>query len=579
MKLRLKKFIKSFYIQFISSIVIFIIIYFYVNNFVEYILKFLIEGKEFSYNFITYIRDLILKFIILFLLFYFVFRYKQTFYNFISNVIMLFKKLKYKKLFYILIFIIVVYYILLNVYLILNLDIGSDESDYLYSIKYFYLNGNFKYKFQENEYMIAKDLWPLNLIFIPLKYFIPFNIYLPRFIVFIYSLFFLIIVFLSLKNKIGLDSSLIFILLVSSSVTIYWLSSGCWGEMISLFYFSLGIIYFIQYDNTNKKKMLILSMFLFSISFISKIQLLYFSIFPFLGLIVYRYYKNENIKKHLLLLIYSLIIFIVIYNSIMFLFYSIKEIVGIYKAFFAYRTGAAEILQPSKIPFALIRYLRFEYFVSFFFISFFIFKNLRKISDLELFLYFFIVFVSLWFFLVRGDHFRFFSYAVIASIFLLSLLTSKFFRDNEVFKNYKKYFYLFLIIHYIISNLSVVTLSFKGNNDDFYYFLNDIKPFKFSSSIKKESYQKKFYEEVKKVISPNDTLYFRGYGIPIFLDNPIIVYRSGLCHERNVRYLIVTDYARRPESFDYSIELEISENFKEIVRLGNYSLYLNNFSK
>ena len=96
------------------------------------------------------------------------------------------------------------YIFIAPLFILHSLDISTDESTYAYTGYHYYQFNKFMIKFDNDTYIIPKDMFLQNIPLMVLKPFVPYSLNLMRYISYFYSMLFVVILYLYFRKKHGI---------------------------------------------------------------------------------------------------------------------------------------------------------------------------------------------------------------------------------------------------------------------------------------------------------------------------------------------------------------------------------------
>ncbi len=163
-----------------------------------------------------------------------------------------------------------VYIFTAPLFVLYSLDVGTDESTYVYTGQHYYNFNKFMIKFDNENYQIPKDMFLQNIPLVILRPFMTYSVYLIRYVTYFYSMMFVIILFLFFRKSYSTLSSLLFLTVIASYSGFVFLSGTSFGENSALLFSLISIYLFSKYYETKKSIGLHLSALLLALSIITK---------------------------------------------------------------------------------------------------------------------------------------------------------------------------------------------------------------------------------------------------------------------------------------------------------------------
>ena len=553
------------------------ILFYSINQYLVEFLTYFSPKNEIKLHFIDKVRHelIILYFIIVILIFVFTFilpylrKYLLSNPNFYKNI-----KFNTKILKKVLLVFIVLYIVAAPIFVLYSLDISTDESTYAYTGYHYYQFNKFMIKFDNNSYLIPKDMFLQNVPLILLKPIIPYSIDVMRYITYFYSMVFVMILYFFYRINYGILSSKILLIMLASYSGFIFLSGTSFGENSALLFALTSIYLFSRYYESNKIIGLHISALLLSLSILTKIQIGFF-IIPSLMIFSLSYYLKGKDYRHMLRLFYEVILFSILLVSLLWLTnYSFNEIKGIAALFYSISINSVSYAE--KWTNILINVERFfnYHMLLFLPIVFYYFYN-RKHEKTFVEKYFFIVFIlnAVWFITMKGTNFRFMYYAQLG-IMLLSIrpIVLYYMQSTIKLKNTIKLLFSVLLLVGIIQN---VKMTVNGVNNDYLFFLNGNNPLKTFFKFKHNNDQKEFYEKVNAIVDRNEPVYYVGteFEVMAFIPNKFYTFDITTYNpELNIRYIIRTSIN---DQLDINLHANDFLNTKceKVFEKGLYSLY------
>ena len=470
--------------------------------------------------------------------------------------------------------IVVLYIFIAPIFILYSLDISTDESTYAYTGSHYYQFGKFMLKFDNDNYIIPKDMYLQNIPLILLKPFVPYSVELMRSITYFYSMMFVILLYYFLRKKYGIINSRIFLVIIASYSGFLFLSGTSFGENSALLFALVSVYLFSKYYDNQKLVGLHLAALLLSLSIITKIQLGIF-IIPSLLIFSIVYYIKSKDYKHIMFLLSEVIVLSLLLVGVLWLSsYSFKEIKSLVSLYYSISLNSVTYAETwASILVNVERFFNYQMLL-FLPIVFYYFYN-RKYEKSFVEKYFFLVFIlnAIWFITMKGYNFRFMYYAQIG-IMLLSIkpISVLYIQSSAKIRTTVKLLFSVLLIIGFVQN---VKMTINGVSNDYLFFLNGNNPLKTFFKFEYNNDQKIFYDKVKSIIESNEAVYYVGaeFEVMAFIPNKFHTFDvTTYNHELNIRYIIRT-------SINDQLDINLSANeflnsrCDKVYEKGLYSLY------
>jgi len=470
--------------------------------------------------------------------------------------------------------IVVLYIFIAPIFILYSLDISTDESTYAYTGSHYYQFGKFMLKFDNDNYIIPKDMYLQNIPLILLKPFVPYSVELMRSITYFYSMMFVILLYYFLRKKYGIINSRIFLVIIASYSGFLFLSGTSFGENSALLFALVSVYLFSKYYDNQKLVGLHLASLLLSLSIITKIQLGIF-IIPSLLIFSIVYYIKSKDYKHIMFLLSEVILLSLLLVGVLWLScYSFKEIKSLVSLYYSISLNSVTYAETwASILVNVERFFNYQMLL-FLPIVFYYFYN-RKYEKSFVEKYFFLVFIlnAIWFITMKGYNFRFMYYAQIG-IMLLSIkpISVLYIQSSAKIRTTVKLLFSVLLIIGFVQN---VKMTINGVSNDYLFFLNGNNPLKTFFKFEHNNDQKIFYDKVKSIIESNETVYYVGaeFEVMAFVPNKFHTFDVTTYNpELNIRYIIRT-------SINDQLDINLSANeflnsrCDKVYEKGLYSLY------
>jgi hypothetical protein len=399
------------------------------------------------------------------------------------------------------------YIFIAPIFVLYSLDISTDESTYAYTGDHYYHFGKFLIKFDNDNYIIPKDMFLQNVPLILLKPFIPYSIEVMRYITYFYSMLFVIILYYFFRKKYGTLNSNIFLLIAAFYTGFIFLSGTSYGENSALLFSLVSIYLFNQYYYSKKIIGLHLSALLLALSIITKIQLGIF-IIPSLIIFSITYYLKGKEYRHILYFLAEVIAISILLVSVLWLTsYNFKEIKNLVSLYYSISVNSVTYAETwVSILLNIERF--FNYFMLIFLPIVFYYFYSSKYEKTFVEKYFFLVFVlnALWYITMKGYNFRFMYFAQFGIMLLSIRPISLFYEQSNV--KIKRTIKLLLSVLVMIGFVQNLKMTVNGVNNDYLFFLNGNNPLKTFFKFEHNNDQKEFYDKVKTIIDGNETVYY-----------------------------------------------------------------------
>lgn len=446
--------------------------------------------------------------------------YKSSYYPLIlSRLKFLFNRISIVFNYRLIIFLIISYLGILFIISIINFDLGFDEAWYLHWAKNFSATGIAFYLTNGNISIIDTiTMLPYYLVS-SIVYWVGGNqVWHFKLLSTLLSIIALIYLFYFTKlisNKIAAMLAILFLVIQPG---FGFVSTSFFGELFQVFFVLLGLNYWLNNSSENNKNIIISSVF-FSLAIHTKFQLLIVLLITIIifGLIT----KKQSSFK---IIIYTLL-FTVLIGFIRILPVVFADIKNIrYLLIMDWVSGSSITQSLSFTAFEKIQlFNKFFSLPLFLIIIYASFKYLKK--QIEIFLTIFsVVAVFWWIFLFPYSTYRHPFIAIIFLCIIGALLGNKWYSENDnIIKNSLAYKYLiisvfsFLMLYGMSAN---VIYSYIGYNDGVQFDLDGFNSRLFEP-VKHDNSQKDFHAELKKIVSPLDTLYNGSFVTRFYLPNTI----------------------------------------------------------
>ena len=468
-----------------------------------------------------------------------------------------------------------IYLFVLFVIGIKNYDIGTDEVWYIlggrslfkFFFPYYTTNGLI---YSGSNFYLADNLTSLPThIASFLNYAFNFTeVWQFKFTATLLSCITIITVFYTIYKIYDIKYSTLFLFLVIIQPGFGFMATSFFGEIPQLFFFFAAVYFWFKEDKEfpDKKEILLISLF-FALLGHTKLQT-----FPILilSLILFHFIDKGKKPVQVAITTIALFIFIAIIRTIPIFLFDQSLLIKIAKFYFLSFTaiGNESIVRLQRLQ-LYNHYLSILFFALTLSISFFL---IRK--PIEKFIYLFTLIYTLWFILFFDlNTYRNIFLGIFLIMFLasVSLLKAKdiYFSNLKSTNNLRKFVIAFFVILLMIWGFSAnLIYAIIGYNDGVQFDLEGSKTRLFTI-IRCDDSQKTFYKKIKNYISPNDTVYICGSGIPVFTtqfylpDNPIYDFnhfKESLVIEN--RKLIIIDRV------SYPIDLEVGRKVLDSLNLN-----------
>lgn len=469
---------------------------------------------------------------------------------------------------------VVLYIFIAPIVVLYSLDISTDESTYAYTGYHYYQYNKFMLKFDNDNFIIPKDMFLQNVPLMILKPFVTYSVEVMRYISYFYSMLFLILMFYFFKKSYGILNAKIYLLIIASYSGFIFLSGTSFGENSALLFAIVSIYLFAEYYASNKLVGLHLSALLLALSIITKIQLGIFIIPSIIIFSIWYYIKGKD-YTHLIKLLSEVIVLSFIIVAILWLTnYSYKEIKSLVAMYYSISVNSVTYAETwVSILMNIERF--FNYHMLLFLPVVFYYFYSRKYEKSFIEKYFFLVFVlnAIWFITMKGYNFRFMYFAQIG-IMILSIKPIGFYYKEGNTK-LRRTIKLLLSVLLLIGIIQNVKMTVNGVSNDYLFSLNGNNPLKTFFDFKHNNDQKEFYDNVKSIIDINEPVYYVGteFEVMAFIPNKFYTFDiTTYNQDLNIRYFIRT-------SINDQLDINLSANdflknkCDKVFEKGLYSLY------
>lgn len=414
-----------------------------------------------------------------------------------------------------------VYIIIAPLVIVFTMDVNSDEATYLYTIKHYFEQGKFLYKSYYDMNIVHYDLLGQNLVVVLLKPLIQYSIYLPRLVTFVYSLGFVVLMFLYLKKAFSHTTANMFLMLCSSYPGFIYLSGTAFGENIALFYFFVSMYFLHRYIEKEEKRSLFIAGITGAMGMVTKMQFAYFFVISMFLILVWYYIRSKGYKKLLLYLFYVFVFIVIIWVLYAVLQYTPQEMKKFLAKFYTF--GNASVSSSETFITVLINIERFLNFQMVFLLAVVI-SGIKywKREFLTSFIFVFIILNTLWYIFLKGHSFRFSYFVYIGVMYLAVLQITRALKESSL--KLKPFIATFLVLMFIVGFVQNYKLTKNGVGNNYQMYLTGNNPFTVYETYQKNNDQKIFYEKIRAVIKPEEEIIFIGVEneIMLFLPNRFI---------------------------------------------------------
>lgn len=568
--------IKKFY-KHLLVILFITLIYYVFNKYLQEFLVYFSPNNEVKQHFVAKVRyELFFFYLIListYLVFAFLFPFLKKRFAVLTNLsqrlsinISLIKK----------IFIIFasVYIFIAPLFILHLTDIGTDEATYYYSGSHYYQYDNFMIKFDNDRYVIPKDMFLQNIPLIITKPFFAYSIDLIRYISYSYSMILVIMLYLFYRNNFDRVYSKIYILLTSSFTGFIFLSGTSFGENSAMLFALSSLFLFAKYNDSDKIKGLHIPSLLLSLSIITKIQ---YGIFIMPSLVIfalYYYLKGKSYKQILYyffeVIIISIILILTLW-SLLYTYNDVKNVVAMY-----YSVSINSMTYAERWTSILLNVERFfNYYVLIFLpvLFYYFYSKKHQKSFVEKFILLVVVLNGIWFITMKGYNFRFMYFAQFGIVLLSVKPISLFYLKSNV--KIKTTVKILLGMLFILGLLQNVKLTANGVGNDYLFSLNGNSPLKTFFTFNRNYDQRIFYDKVNSMIDKNEQVYYIGaeFEVMAFIPNKFYTFDVTTYNpDLNITYIIRTSIN---DQLDINLTANdfLKTNCEKVFEKGLYSLY------
>jgi hypothetical protein len=473
------------------------------------------------------------------------------------------------------IFVISVIYLAVMFYLaITHYDLGFDEAWYIYYAKNFastampFYDANGRIAVIDTITMLPHYLFSVVLFktgFTDIIYF--------KALSSVFSVATLFIIYYVCLKIYGKAIAVISLLVLIAQPGFGFVASSFFGEL-SLAAFLLGGLYLWLKDNfpPDNKKILIVS-FLFSLAIHTKFQLIFILV---LTLIIMRFTDAD--KKPLKVLLYTLgfTVSIIALRSVPVLLYDWRLLKN--QALITDLIGAqSSILVNEPIADKLQKFNRYYPIVPVL-VSLAVFFFYMR-SSFERFLFFFTSIIIFWvIFLYPANTYRNPFMGIVTLCIIIAILLVRLF---ETYKDKKpvpvKYAAAVVFLVFALYGFSTnIIYAYIGYNDGVEFDLDAARNRLFYP-LAPDNTQKEFYNEMKKIVLPSDTLYNGTFVTHCYLNNPVANYsklKQSLVSSGGEKFVLITREVH-PFKFEegYKIFDSLAVSKKLVLKKGDFELY------
>lgn len=481
-----------------------------------------------NFSFITpdKVNNLIAKQIFFLLIIFFIttailWLYKSRFYPLIlSKFISLLNKITLIINYKLLSVILISYLAVLFLLSIINFDLGFDEAWYLHWAKNFSATGIALYSTNGQISLIDTiTMLPYYLVSTVVFWSGGSEVWHFKLLSTLFSIVALLYFFYFIKtisNKIAALLSVLFLIIQPGFA---FISTSFFGELFQIFFVLIGLKFWLYDNYKNDSKNIILPSLFFSIAIHTKFQLL---IVLFLTIFIFSFIvKKQNTSK---ILLYTLLftVFIIFIRTLPVVFTDIKNLR--YLLIMDWVSGNSISQSLSLTAFDKIqlfnRFFSVPLFLVVIFASFLYFKK-----PIVIFLTVFSAVTSVWWILLFPySTYRHPFIAIISICILSGLLIYNWYNITDLkIKNSLRFKFIvistfsFLMLYGFSAN---IFYSYIGYNDGVQFDLDGFNSRLFEP-VKHDNSQKDFHAELKKIVSPLDTLYNGSFVTRFYLPNTI----------------------------------------------------------
>jgi hypothetical protein len=486
-----------------------------------------------------------------------------------------------------LLIIIIIYLCILYILAINNYDLGIDEAGQVLWARNFATygfpivtwnqqNSTFYFFPIDNVQMLPMYLLSFPFIKLGLN-----NVWAIKLIGTIASIISLIVIYYVVKKQYSFKFFISFLFLLAIQPGFGFVTSSFFSETMQSALILLTIYIWLKDSNSMSRKKIILISLLFAFVMHTKLQP---ALIILISLIIFHYINKE--KKSLHILVYT-IIFSVVIGIIRFIPAILYDSSFLYKQVKAYifLTG----LNGSTFSLDLyINKLRlFDRFfpiliISIIFVSYYFYKK----NTFEKFLYIYSFLMALWWiFLFPYSTYRHLMMFIIPFILLLCTFMKNLYEDHIIgFKDKIPYLRLlittFIILLMFNGFLTNIIYAIKGNNDAVQFDLDGSKSIytdsgelRFSLHGVTDNSQKVFFNKIKKILKPQDTIYNPTFVTNAYLSNPM-AFLSTIQNFDTGKYIIIGRDAY-PLGLDQGYKMIDSLKLQKdlIYKYGEFELY------
>jgi|WetSurSiteA1Bulk_404760.scaffolds.fasta_scaffold05172_2 hypothetical protein len=468
-------------------------------------------------------------------------------------------------------FTIVLYaYILISpVFITGYMDISTDESTYVNTGQNLFEKGKLLYKLDNDNYVIPKDMYIPNLAMILVKPFVTYSYLVPRIVTYVFSLTLVILLVYYFKDK-----SRIMLVLLASTPAFIFLSGTSYAENIALIPAFLSAAYLEKFFMSRKNLHILFASLFCALATLTKVQLGIFLFVALLILAVIGYFSDKEYIPHIKVFIYSFILVFAISLLTWLLMYNLTEIKKVISLYYALSYSSVSNAESRfNLLINIERFFNFQtVFLSAVVVSYFINRKTEK-SFTEKYFLIIVILNAIWFITMKGHNYRFMYYSQIG-LLLLSVKPMKLILEDEV-RNYRNIIRVFLLLFLIVGLIQNIKLTINGDSNEYLVYMNNNNPFKTYHVFSHDGGQKIFYDEMKKILPENETVFYIGAEAEIMghIRNRFISFSyENYENNKDFRYIIrtaVNDQLGINQNYNSYIE----EKCDLIYKHGKYSLY------
>lgn len=352
-----------------------------------------------------------------------------------------------------------------------------------------------------------------------------------------------------------------------------FIASSFFGELTQAAFLFLGLYLWLRDDSQPNSKTILTVSLLFSLAIHTKFQLLFILVLA----LVFLQFTDSN-KKALKILIYTLAftILIILLRAVPIILYDWKLIKN--QALITDLIAAPSGTLGAEFVFDKIQKFNRYFPVGVVFVSLGIFVFIMR-TAFERFLFFYSAITTLWWiFLYPASTYRNPFMGIVSLAIIIAIMIKKLFdksaNHNPVIIKYTAAIVVMIIMLWGFS--SNIIFAYIGYNDGVEYDIDAARNRLFFP-LAWDNSQQQFHAELKKIVSPADTLYNGTFVTHCYTNNPIAdlsKLKESLGYSSNEKFVLVTREIY-PFGIEKGYKLLDTMNFprKLILKKGDFELY------